>query len=143
MTNLDGNPSRTKRLALAAAAVVLVAAGAALVAKSTPHAASAADSAKKPAPTPPIVAVYHCRRGAEFHVKPDECEVAVNGKVIGIADQWDNRGGGHRYLFDHAGWYYVRFKLQGYQTTWVKIEVENLAENEIAKVKYKLAKKLM
>ncbi|HEV8268739.1 MAG TPA: hypothetical protein VGR00_10910 [Thermoanaerobaculia bacterium] len=141
MTNLDGNPSRTKRLALAAAAVVLVAAGATVLAKSAPRPSS--DSEKKPAPTPPIVAVYHCRRGAEFHVSPDEAEVAVNGKVIGIADQWDDRGGGRQYLFDHAGWYYVRFKLRGYQTTWVKIEVENLAEKEIAKVKQKLPKKLL
>lgn len=98
-------------------------------------------SAPTPTPTPPpISATFLCRQGAEFHVKPDTAEVAVNGKVIGIADDWDNRGGGRRYFFKHTGWYLARFRLPGYQTTWVKVIVDPTADKDVAKIKLKLPK---
>ena len=76
-----------------------------------------------PTPTPPIVAVFACSRGAEFHVSPEDAQVLIDGKVIGIADDWDGMGGGKAYLFPGPGIHYARFSMAGYRTAWVKIEV--------------------
>lgn len=83
---------------------------------------------------------YDCRRGAEFHVSPDEAVVTVNGTTIGIADDWDNRGGGKVYRFPGAGTYAVRFTLRGYRTDWVKINLRPDAEAAICYVEFDLVK---
>ena len=48
-----------------------------------------------PTPTmPPITAVFECQKGAKFGVSPDAAEVTIDGKLLGIADDWDGFGGG-------------------------------------------------
>ena len=74
-------------------------------------------------PTPPIVATFACSRGAEFHVSPEDAQVVIDGKLIGIADDWDGMGGGKAYIFPGPGIHYARFSMAGYKTAWVKIEV--------------------
>ena len=93
-----------------------------------------------PTPTPPIEATFVCSSGAEFHVSPEEAEVALNGKVIGMADDWDDAGGGRTWMFDRPGTYYARFTLAGRRTAWVKIVVEPGAREQICDVDFKLAK---
>jgi serine/threonine-protein kinase len=92
-----------------------------------------------PTPTPPIVETYTCRYYAEFNIEPEEAEVTINGEVIGIADEWDGSGGGERYYFD-PGTYYVRFTMEGYEVTWVKIIVTLDAEEAIADIDTELRK---
>lgn len=91
-------------------------------------------------PTPPIVAVFECREGVEFHVSPDDAEVAVNGTVIGIADDWDGVGGGQKYLIRTPGDYYARFTLAGYEETWVKIAISPSARTAFCDVDTELKK---
>jgi serine/threonine-protein kinase len=93
-----------------------------------------------PTPTPPIEATFTCSSGAEFHVSPEEAEVALNGRVIGPADDWDDAGGGRTWMFDRPGTYYARFALAGRRTAWVKIVVEPGAGDEICEVDFKLSK---
>ena len=91
-------------------------------------------TAPPPTPTPPIQMVYECRKGAIFGVDPEEALVTVNGTTIGTADEWDDAGGGQKYVFDRAGTYYVKLSLQDYRTAWVKIVVRPGAEEEYAEV---------
>jgi hypothetical protein len=91
-------------------------------------------TAPPPTPTPPIEMVYECREGAIFGVDPEEALVTVNGTAIGTADEWDDAGGGQKYVFGGAGTYYVKLSLQDYRTAWVKIIVRPGAEEEFAKV---------
>lgn len=93
-----------------------------------------------PTPTPPPVSmVFQCRQAAEFLVKPDRCEVTVNGRVVGIADDYSS--GRHAYRFPRSGWYTVRFRMPGYMTTWVRVEVDPRAEKDVAKVKLKMPRR--
>lgn len=85
-------------------------------------------------PTPPIVAVFEAREAARFDVSPDDAEISVNGKVIGKADDWDDRCGGELYEFERPGVYYVKLTLKGHRTTWVKIVVSEDAGEKVAKV---------
>ncbi len=87
-----------------------------------------------PTPTPPIAAVFVCSEGAKFKVSPEEAEVTIDGKLIGIADDWDGMGGGQTYMFPGPGTYWVMLALPGYQTTWVKIEVRPDAKERIVDV---------
>jgi serine/threonine-protein kinase len=93
-----------------------------------------------PTPTPPISATYYCLWGVEFNVEPEEAQVAIDGRVIGIADEWDGSGGGQVYTFSKPGTYYARFSLSRYQTTWVKIVVSEDAEETIADIDTELLK---
>jgi hypothetical protein len=93
-----------------------------------------------PTPTPPIVAVFECRRAAEFNVDPEEAEVAIDGRVIGIADEWDGAGGGSVWVFPGSGEYYARFSLEGYETAWVKIMVMPGARRDVADIDTDLVK---
>ena len=93
-----------------------------------------------PTPTPPVEATFTCSSGAEFHVDPEEAEVALDGRVIGIADDWDDAGGGRTWMFDHPGMYYARFSLARYRTAWVKIVVEPGEREEICNIDFELAK---
>jgi hypothetical protein len=87
-----------------------------------------------PEPPPPIATVYECRKGAEFHVEPEEALVTVDGNLLGTADDWDGSGGGKAYLFPGPGEYVVRLALQGYRTTFVKVVVTPGAKRDIVDV---------
>jgi serine/threonine-protein kinase len=113
------------------------AAGAGIVA-ATPAAADEAVTIE-PTPTPTLAAVFVCSKGAEFNVSPEEAEITINGRAIGIADDWDGMGGGKTYEFSAPGSYYVMLTAKGYATTWLKIEVRPGAEDEIADVDTELS----
>jgi len=100
-------------------------------AAATPPAAALAAPA---APAPQPSEVFSCRRGAEFHVEPEEALVTVEGRLLGKADDWDGMGGGQTYLFPGPGSYLVRLELAGFRTTWIRVDVTPGAEDEIVDV---------
>ncbi len=105
-----------------------------------PQAAAAALEAK-PArqPQPPrVFATYECRRGAKFRIDPDKAMVTVDGRRIGISDDWDDRGGGKVWYFSRSGTHYAKLSLSGYRSELVKIVVRASAEEEVADVQLDL-----
>lgn len=91
--------------------------------------------APTPTPTvPPVVKTYFGRRGAVFNVDPEETLVEIGGKVIGVADDWDGKGGGKVYVFPGPGTYYAKLFLTGYRTVWVAIVIAPTAADEEADV---------
>ena len=100
--------------------------------------AAAASDAKSPKQPPRVSATYECRRGARFRIDPDKAMVTIDGRSIGVSDDWDNRGGGKIWYFSHAGTHYGKFSLHGYRTEWVKIVVRSDAGEEVADVKLDL-----
>jgi len=89
-----------------------------------------------PEATPSIVfsGVFETRRAAEFHVSPEETLVSVNGRLIGIADDWDGMGGGKKYVFNGSGPQLIKLELKGYRTAWVKITVTPDAKEDTVDV---------
>jgi serine/threonine-protein kinase len=86
-------------------------------------------------PTPTLEEVFICSRAADFDVEPDDAEIEVNGQRIGIADEWDDAGGGSLYEFPGPGTYYVRLsRPPRYRAAWVKIVVTPHAASEVAEV---------
>lgn len=91
-----------------------------------------------PTPPPPVVKTYYGRHGAVFNVDPEETLVEIGGKVIGVADDWDGKGGGRVYVFPGPGTYYARLSLKGYRTVWVAIVVTPSAKDDEADVDWEM-----
>ncbi|MGE0640256.1 MAG: protein kinase [Thermoanaerobaculia bacterium] len=102
---------------------------------ATPEAVEPAVSEPAAPPPPPRISeTFEGREGAEFNVDPEETEVEVDGRSIGIADDWDNAGGGKIYRFSGPGEHIVRLSLAGYRTVWVKVRIHPQARRKIADV---------
>lgn len=91
-----------------------------------------------PTPPPPVVKTYYGRHGAVFNVDPEDALVEIEGKAIGIADDWDGKGGGKVYVFPGPGTYYARLSLKGHRTVWVAIVISPNAKDENADVDWEL-----
>ncbi|MFN3413841.1 MAG: serine/threonine-protein kinase, partial [Thermoanaerobaculum sp.] len=91
-----------------------------------------------PTPPPPVVKTYYGRHGAVFNVDPEDALVEIQGRTIGIADDWDGKGGGKVYVFPGPGTYYARLSLKGHRTVWVAIVISPSAKDENADVDWEL-----
>jgi serine/threonine-protein kinase len=60
--------------------------------------------------------VYRTRGTARFAVRPEQARIWVNGRYVGVADDWDGWGGGTEFPFGRAGVHRVRLELPGYRT---------------------------
>ena len=84
-----------------------------------------------PAPAAPAVparpervdAEYTTRRAVRFTSSPEQARLYLDGRYIGIADDWDNRGGGRELEFPKPGTHYVRMELPGYRSLVIEIDV--------------------
>lgn len=78
--------------------------------------------------------VYLTRRLARLVILPGQARVYVDEQFIGIADDWDDRGGGSAFLFTNRGPHRVRAELAGYRTLEVEIDVTPAAEQDLVAV---------
>jgi serine/threonine-protein kinase len=115
-------------------AVPVLGATAAPAAPPEPEPEPEPEPAPAPAPAPTFAAVFETRRAAEFHVDPEDALVTVDGSPIGVADDWDDVGGGQQYVFPGPGDYVVQLSLAGYRTAWIKIVVRPSAKRDVADV---------
>jgi len=65
---------------------------------------------------PPADNLYRTRRYAKFSVSPDQARIFLDGRYVGIADDWDDRGGGKTLEIPRDGTHRVRLELPGYRT---------------------------
>jgi serine/threonine-protein kinase len=74
--------------------------------------------------------VYRTRHMMKFQISPDQARLFVDGHYIGIADDWDDHGGGLTYPFSRSGSHRVRATLPGYRDLNLQILVSPSADNE-------------
>jgi len=87
-------------------------------------------------PTPlPLVrpdATYITRRFVKLNVSPSQARVFLNGRYIGISDDWDNAGGGALLTFASEGKQRLRFAYPGRKDVNVDILVApNAVEDRV------------
>lgn len=94
-------------------------------AAATPQPELRAEAAPAPAPaaasSAPPDNVYRTRRFAKFGVSPDQARIYLDGRYVGIADDWDDRGGGRTLEIGREGVHRVRLELPGYRTLNLEI----------------------
>jgi serine/threonine protein kinase len=81
----------------------------------------------------PADRVYKTRRSARFGVSPDQARIYIDGRFVGIADDWDGRGGGQELEFTN-GTHRVRLELPGYQTIQIDMFVSPSADDDTVKL---------
>jgi hypothetical protein len=81
----------------------------------------------------PADRLYHTRRSARFGVSPDQARIYVDGRFVGIADDWDGHGGGQELEFTN-GTHRVRLELPGYQTIQIDMFVAPSADDDTIKL---------
>lgn len=95
---------------------------------------------RAPASAPPAVhqRTYECREGVRFAVWPETATVSINGRRVGTAAAWSDRGAGRVYTFARPGAYQVRLSQRGFASTTLKIVVRGGASRDVADVKVDL-----
>ena len=79
-------------------------------------------------------ATYRTRKYAKIGVSPDQARMYVDGRFVGIADDWDDRGGGRKFEFIREGVHRVRFELPGYHDLNVDVTVSGGADDDTADI---------
>ena len=79
---------------------------------------------------PPPDNVYRTRRFAKFGVSPDQARIYLDGRYVGIADDWDDRGGGKTLEIGGEGVHRVRLELPGYRTLHLEVIGTSSANDE-------------
>jgi len=97
-------------------------------APSTPVAVPAAP----PAPVEEAVVdnVYRTRRSMKFQISPDQARLHVDGKYVGIADDWDDHGGGKTFPLS-PGIHRVKASLPGYRDLNLQVIVTPSADKDV------------
>jgi hypothetical protein len=65
----------------------------------------------------------------KFQMSPDQARLYIDGQYVGVADDWDDHGGGQVFPFS-AGTHTVRAALPGYRDLRLQIVVESSAGKE-------------
>ncbi|HTD51417.1 MAG TPA: PEGA domain-containing protein, partial [Thermoanaerobaculia bacterium] len=79
---------------------------------------------------PSLDNVYRTRRYAKFSVSPDQARIYLDGRYVGIADDWDDRGGGKTLPIGREGTHHVRLELPGYRTLRIDVVAAAAAGDE-------------
>jgi TonB family protein len=75
-------------------------------------------------------AVYRTRRAIRVALSPEQARVWIDGRFIGIADDWDGRNGGLLYEFSNRGAHHLHAELPGYRAFDAEIDVAASAEED-------------
>ena len=79
---------------------------------------------------PPADKVYRTRRFAKFGVSPDQARLFLDGRYVGVADDWDDHGGGKTLEIGREGSHRVRLELPGHRTMQLEIIVKPGADDD-------------
>ena len=79
---------------------------------------------------PPADNVYRTRQFAKFSVSPDQARIFLDGRYVGIADDWDDHGGAKTLEIGREGPHRVRLELPGHRTMNLKVDVTAAADDE-------------
>jgi TonB family protein len=120
------------------------------LATATPAAAATAmvfRSQPSPPPEPPeprsgdfqgAGAVYRTRRAIRVALSPEQARIWIDGRYIGIADDWDGRNGGLLYEFSTRGAHHLHAELPGYRAFGAEIDVTAGAEEDSVDIEEEL-----
>jgi len=83
-------------------------------------------------PTPRADSVVVSQRLVKVNVSPSQARVFLDGKYIGISDDWDNAGGGTILSFPFEGNHRLRMAYPGYRDLRVDVQIRrNATEDEV------------
>lgn len=78
------------------------------------------------------------RRAIKLNVSPDQARVFLDGKFIGISDDWDDAGGGSYLIFGKDGFHRFRFAYPGFRDFIVDVNVAFGSREDKVEIERKL-----
>ena len=93
-----------------------------------------------PTAPPKADASYAVKRIVKLNVSPIQARVFLDGKYIGICDDWDGAGGGALLFFHEKGTHRIRFAYAGYRDLIVDLDVRPDARDDKVEVELDLVK---
>ncbi len=91
-----------------------------------------APSAQPATPTPRADHVVTSRRLVKVNVSPSQARVFLDGRYIGISDDWDGAGGGTLLSFPFEGTHRLRMAYPGYRDLNVDLQIaRNATQDEV------------
>jgi serine/threonine-protein kinase len=111
-------------------------------AESEPTAAPAPrpEPAKKETGFPAAETTVTVRRGVKINVDPTQSRVFLDGRYIGISDDWDGHGGGELLTFEEEGTHHLRFAYPGRSDRFVDVKISHGAEKDTREIEGSLQK---
>jgi hypothetical protein len=67
----------------------------------------------------------------KFQISPDQARISVDGRYVGIADDWDDHGGGKTFPLA-PGIHHMKASLPGYRDLNLQIVVTPSAKDDVA-----------
>ena len=116
---------------------------------SVPPASAAARLDQMPFPVPPEPPsgetgrngpVLRTRLAIRLNLSPAQARIWMDGRFVGIADDWDGRGGGAEFAFDRPGPHSLHAELPGYQPFDAEIDVAATADSDTIDVEGQLVR---
>jgi hypothetical protein len=80
------------------------------------------------------------RRLVKVNVSPEQARVFLDGKYIGVSDDWDGAGGGALLAFYSEGNHRLRMAYPGYRDMIVDIVIRSNATEDKVEIAYEMAK---
>ena len=91
-------------------------------------------------PTPRVDVTYAARRLVKVNVSPSQARVFLDGKYIGISDDWDGAGGGALLNFNFEGNHRFRMAYPGYRDLVVEVQIRRNATQDQVEIERDLEK---
>jgi hypothetical protein len=74
--------------------------------------------------------VYRTGRFVKLSVSPDQARIFLDGRYVGVADDWDDYGGGKTLEIGREGSHRLRLELPGHRTMHLEIVVTPAAKDD-------------
>ncbi|MEP6768052.1 MAG: TonB family protein [Acidobacteriota bacterium] len=81
----------------------------------------------------PEATVFRARRALRLSLSPEQARVFVDGRYVGIVDDWDNFGGGLVFPLSR-GPHLIRLELPGYRPYEAEVDAAANADTELAEI---------
>jgi len=82
--------------------------------------------------------VYRTLRAARLAISPDQARITLDGKYVGIADDWDGHGGATDLPLSGKGAHRIHAELPGYEALDIEVDVTAAAEDDVVEVEERL-----
>lgn len=80
-------------------------------------------------------AVFRTRGGLRFSVMPAQARITIDGRYVGISEDWDARAGGGLFELPERGPHRLHLELPGYRSLDAEIDVSPGAEEAAANLR--------
>jgi predicted Ser/Thr protein kinase len=78
------------------------------------------------------------RQGVKINVDPTDARVFLDGRYIGISNDWDGHGGGELLTFEDEGTHRLRFAFPGRRDRVVDLRITRGADKDVKEIEGKL-----